>query len=240
MEAIIFDTETNDRDNAEIIEAAWCKLEWGSPTKIPQTTAFDEEGEVLVETVHVLRFQPTRPITLGAMATHHIMDEDLAGCDPSATFVIPKCDYAIGHNIDFDMTAAGAMESGIKRIDTCSLARSLWPDLDSYSQSALLYFLDRQNARETLKNAHSAAADVLICKTILDAIIDRTASKSWEELWNHSEQARTPTVIAFGKHKGTPIANLPRDYKQWLLRATDPPIDKYLRIAIERTNGKLV
>lgn len=273
--ATLFDTETNDRDNPEIIEAAWVILEFGNPTSIQGSDLCPHcEGGRLetlspcdggreyyrCQSCHLSfrtaqayrrvirqRFKPDRPIALDAMATHHITDEDIEHEAPSCTFELPPCEFLIGHNVDFDAGAAGVMENGPKRIDTCALARHLWPDLDCYSQSALLYHLDRANARERLKSAHSAAADILICKTILDAAIaeinrgDQPVT-SWEELWQRSEIARLPVVMAFGKHKGMPIADLPESYRRWLLNATDPPIDIYLRQAItgEKPEARLL
>jgi exodeoxyribonuclease X len=93
----------------------------------------------------------------------------------------------------------------------------------------MLYLLDRANARERLKQAHSAAADVLICKTILDHIIAKTGVESFEGLYALSEIARIPTVWAFGKHKGMKIGETPKDYIAWMLRQE---IDEYLRQAL--------
>lgn len=216
IEAYLFDTETNDRDNAEIIEASFAPIGFGNPTTVGQITC--------------TRYQPSRPITLGAMSTHHITDEMLTGLDPSASFEMPESRYVAAHNVDFDMTAAGAMGSGAKRIDTCAMARACWPDLDCYSQAALIYHLDRKNARERLKGAHGAAADILLCKTILDACIAHTGVQSWEELWRFSEEARIPVKMYFGKHVNMPIKDLPRDYVAWLLRL--PDLDPYLRKAL--------
>lgn len=258
MTAIIFDTETHDKEEPEIIEASWLEVDFGNPT-IPKSKLFVDESKV--ESIHgdivmlrqgaslrdvarsisgpfTQRFQPSKPITLGAMATHNIMDEDLLGCDPSAIFELPPCDFVIGHNVDFDAQAAGIMAtetnaaplSAPRRIDTCAMARACWPDLDCYSQSALIYHLDRKNARERLKGAHGAAADVLLCKTILDACIAHSNARSWEELWAFSEEARIPKVMYFGKHKDMAIADLPRDYVAWLLRL--PDLDQYLRKAL--------
>ncbi|MNN74026.1 hypothetical protein D3C81_1901880 [compost metagenome] len=45
-----------------------------------------------------------------------------------------------------------------------------------------------------------------------------------------SEEARIPTVIRFGKHAGSKIADIPADYKKWLLGQAD--VDPYLRKAL--------
>ncbi len=47
-----------------------------------------------------------------------------------------------------------------------------------------------------------------------------------------SEDARMPTVMSFGKHKGELIKDIPRDYKRWLLN--QPDVDPYLAIALRR------
>jgi exodeoxyribonuclease X len=106
----------------------------------------------------------------------------------------------------------------------------VWPELDAHNQSALLYFVDRQNARDKLKNAHSALADVENCTFILEKIISKLTVTTIEELWIVSEQARIPTHMTFGKHKGVAIADIPRDYKDWLLGQNG--IEEHLRMAL--------
>lgn len=216
--ALIFDTETHDSKEPQIIEAAWLEVKFGNPT-------------VIEDDVTEQRLKPSKPITLGALSTHHIAEEMLEGCNPSASFVLQESEYLIGHNVDFDWQAAGSPE-GAKRIDTLPLARALWPEADCRTQSALIYLIDRSNARERLRGAHGAAADCFLCQTILDAIIAKTGVTSWEELWTESEVARIPTIMPFGKHKGLAIRDIPSDYKRWLLG--QPDVDKYLRIALTK------
>lgn len=36
--------------------------------------------------------------------------------------------------------------------------------------------------------------------------------------WNVTVQGTSPTVMPFGKHKGTPLDQVPRDYLQWALK----------------------
>jgi hypothetical protein len=74
------------------------------------------------------------------------------------------------------------------------------------------YHLARDRARELLKNAHSAMADVHNCLIILQHILLRMQpeeSATWEAIWCRSELARIPTVMTFGKHKGMPIKDVP-------------------------------
>ena len=214
--SIIFDTEATGIKEPVLIEAAWLELASIEPFSVSNP--------------FVQRYNPGKPITLGALATHHIMDEELVDCPPASSFRLPDdVSYIIGHNVDFDWEVIGKPE--IKRICTLALARKLWPNLDSHTQSALLYYLERNSAREQLRNAHSALTDVGICAVILDHICQQLGVKTVEDLYTKSEKARIPTNMPFGKHKGTLLADVPSDYKQWLLTQGD--IDPYLRKAFE-------
>ena len=213
--AVIFDTETTGRKDPIIIEGAWLELKSVDPFKLGLSFC--------------QRYNPGKPIELGALATHHIYDEELIQCPPAKSFSLPNdVEYIIGHNIDYDWNVID--QPNIRRICTLALARKVWNSIDAYSQSALLYFIDRDNARDILKKAHSAETDVRICATILEKICIELDVSSFEHLWELSEDARTPTIMPFGKHKGTLITDIPIDYKKWLLNQDN--IDPYLKDAL--------
>jgi exodeoxyribonuclease X len=218
-EAVILDTETTGTVDPEVIEAAWRYVDiYGQGVG----SSFSQ------------RFKPSKPISLGALATHHIMDEDLVDCSPTGSFaLLAGVEYLIGHNVDFDWRAIGSPP--LKRIDTCALSRVVWPDADSHSLGALMYLVDRQGARQRLAGAHSAIVDVDNCRLLLEKIIVALVVVTFEDLWLASEAARVPTVMPFGKHLGMPIREVPRDYKQWLLR--QPDVDPYLERALRAWNG---
>lgn len=212
MTAIIFDTETTGLDEPEIVEAAWLPI--------------DVAGEPL-DAITCSRYRPSKPITLGAMATHHIIDADLVDKPASSTFQLPDgVEYLIGYNIDFDWAAIGKPD--VKRIDVCAMCRAIWPEADSHSQAAMLYLLCEQaQARDMLREAHAAAADVWMCRTVLLHVLRKAGPfATFEDLWQASERMRVPTTMPFGKHKGLPIARVPADYKRWLLGQAD--VDPYL------------
>ena len=205
-EVIIIDSETNSADkDCEYIEIAYIGL--------TPSTLLSSETPTNVEISFSQRYLPTKVIALGALATHHIHISDLQACPPTGTFELPKeTKYIIGHNIDFDWRAIKTPD--VRRVDTLALARYFLPDLDSHTQSALLYHILGVKARPILRDAHSAKADVRICLTILDHLIDYFIEVTTiEELWEVSEVARVPSHMQFGKHKGVAIANIPISYK---------------------------
>lgn len=223
MNAIIFDSETTGLKEPQMVEGAYLKL------------ADIQTLEVVEEFLQ--RYKADKPIELGALATSHIYDEELVDCPPHTDFALPAgTTYIIGHNVDYDWNVIG--QPDVKRICTQALSRSLWPDADSHSQSAMIYLHYREHARGLLQNAHAALDDVRNCRRLLVKILEElevrngAAVFSFEDLWMISEEARIPTVIRFGKHSGSKIADIPADYKRWLLGQAD--VDPYLRKALTK------
>jgi len=223
MNAIIFDSETTGLKDPQMVEGAYLKL------------ADIQTLEVVEEFLQ--RYKADKPIELGALATSHIYDEELIDCPPHTDFALPAgTTYIIGHNVDYDWGVIG--QPDVKRICTQALSRALWPDADSHSQSAMIYLHYRAQARELLQNAHAALDDVHNCRRLLITILmelnlrNGVAVSSFEKLWEISEEARIPTVIRFGKHSGSKIADIPADYKRWLLGQAD--VDPYLRKALTK------
>lgn len=223
MTAYIFDSETTGLNDPHLIEAAWLQLE--SISSLAVTADF------------LQRYKPGKPIELSALATSHILDEELAGFHPHTDFNLPNdVEYLIGHNVDYDWRVIG--EPDVKRICTRALSSKLWPDADSHTQSAMIYLHYRAEATGLLRNAHAALDDVKNCRLLLVKILDQLAAErgrpvsDWEELWQVSEDARIPTIIGFGKHKGAAFADLPSDYRRWLLN--QPDLDQFVRKALLR------
>ena len=228
MHAIILDTETHTL-NGQPIEIAYAPIEVNQgQLSLDKSQIFDQLYTV------------DEPISYAAMAVHHILEEDLVGQPHYSSFQLPKDTvYMIGHNIDYDLRAiekCGVDTSHIKAICTLALARRAWPDAEAHNISALIYMISKGSAkaREMIKKAHRADMDIILTANILNQIIHQLNIQSLEELYTISEDARIPRSLNFGKHKGTLIADLPKDYVQWLLRQTD--LDPYLRKALDNQN----
>lgn len=215
--AAVVDTETTGQVEPEVIEFAYADVvaRPGPRFEIDKTAC--------------ARFKPSKPIELGALATHHILPGELADCPPApASFDLPR--YIIGHNVDYDWQAMGS-PADVKRICTLALAREAWPDLDSYKLGALTYHLHpHAEARALLKDAHSAAVDISLCFHVFQAALlvipTETPVMSWGDVWRISEAARVPKTMPFGKHQGKRIADVPRDYVDWYRRQAET--DSYL------------
>lgn len=229
MQAIILDTETHTL-NGLPIEIAY------APIQIEQAKLSLDRNQIFDQFYSI----GDEKISWASMAVHHILESDLQDQPHFSSFKLPSStQYIIGHNIDYDIHAiqrCGIDTSNIKAICTLALARLVWPDAEAHNISALIYLISNgsSKAREMLKGAHRADADIILTANILMHIIHRLNIQSIEELYKASEDARIPRSITFGKHKGTAIADLPKDYVQWLLRQED--LDSYLRKALETAN----
>ena len=223
MNALILDTETHDL-NGYPIEIAY------APCSFEQGVLVINHGEVFDE-----YFSCPEPIALGALATHHILETDIAEKPSFDTFKMPQdVQYLIGHNIDYDIKAIQKCQPDftVKGICTLALCRMVWPKLP-HTLSAMYYHVmdDLELARKHLRHAHNAKADIYFTGVILKTLVEQLGIKDMNSLFIMSETARIPKYITFGKHKGTAIKDLDSGYVSWLLK--QPDLDPYLRKAIE-------
>ena len=222
MNALILDTETHDL-NGYPIEIAY------APCSFEQGVLVINQGEVFDE-----YFSCPEPIALGALATHHILETDIAEKPSFDTFKMPQgVQYLIGLNIDYDITAIQKCQPDftVKGICTLALCRMVWPELP-HTLSAMYYHVmdDLELARKHLRHAHNAKADIYFTGVILKTLVEQLGIKDMNSLFIMYESARIPKYITFGKHKGTAIKDLDPSYVTWLLRQDD--LDPYLRKAL--------
>lgn len=229
-QALILDTETASLNGLPIqISFMPCEFSQGGELAFDLFAIFDEY------------FTVDEKICFASMAVHHIVESDLIGKPSYKTFRLPEDTvYLIGHNIKYDVEAiskCGIDVSKIKPICTLALARMVYPEAPAHNISALSYFLTQnvEGTRQVLKNAHDAKTDIQLTLNILRDIVFKKNITSMAQLFNLSEEAKIPTHINFGKHRGTAISELPLDYVQWLMRQED--LDPYVRQALIKHRG---
>jgi exodeoxyribonuclease X len=227
MLAIVVDTESTGFRNPEIIELGWAIVDFDNGRFSKR-----KNGSQL--------YEPKGEIEPGAAAVHGIVAEDLVGCWPSEEAVNAfarvlnkyRPSYLIGHNVDHDWKLL--QTPNVKRICTLAFSRELWPTCESHKLKALTYWLNgvTSETRKMVEGAHRASSDVDMTIYVAGEVARTMATTSLKKLHYDSEVARVPTRMTFGEHRGKPIKNLPKGYKNWLLTKTD--LDDYLRLALER------
>lgn len=224
LNALILDTETHTLKGLPIeIAFGWASIENG-------VLVFDKH-----QTFNQLYSIGDQRISLGAMATHHIIESDLQGMPHFSEFRLPEgAEYLIGHNINYDINTIAfcGEQPKIKSICTLALARRAFPDIDAHNLAALMYHtLKQDQARELIKSAHRAAADVYMTAILCSKLIKVFKIETMEQLYQLSEQCRIPDRMHYGKHKNTLLKDLPASYVKWLLTQQD--VDPYLRRELE-------
>lgn len=239
MTALIFDTEWTDRESREVIEVAWLRF----PDVFDLAGPSDRIPEIDLPKATCFRefYKPTRPISYGAMAVHHILPHELENCAPSGTFELPPgVEYLVGHSVDEDWKAIGS-PANVKRICTRAIADWLWPEADSYALSALLYMLNGPNeiTREMVRGAHSAYRDVFNTAVLLHYILKaRPEIETWSQLWAYSEECRIPRVMPLGVQQGVKgvtideAVRIDPSFCEWCLEQHF--VDEYLKRGIRR------
>lgn len=222
MSAYILDTETTGIEDADVVELAWLRVSLG-------------QSNLVVDDEFQEYFCPSRPMELGALATHHILPHTLLDRRPSSMAMIPEdAEYLIGHNIDFDWKMLGS-PSQIKRIDTLCLARQWHPEWKAHNLTACMYgaFGATEEMRDALRNAHSALHDVTLCFQLLEQwLFEHQSVTTMEQIWAASEDARIPSIMPFGKFRGEPIHAVDNGYRSWYHKQADT--DPYILMAFGR------
>ena len=169
-------------------------------------------------------FKPPLPISVDAMATHHITNEMVSGkpafAGSSTHQELSKLlqdSILVAHNAAFDI---GILETeGIAAphfICTYKVARSLDAEgvIPRYGLQYLRYFL-KLNVESA--HAHDAAGDVAVLEQLFKRLEPKMPIEKMVEI---SKQPLLMRTLSFGKYKGQlfqDIAKTDRRYLQWLL-----------------------
>ncbi len=180
------------------------------------------------------RFKPSKPIESKAAELTGITDELIKDCPPSSSFTLPEMKYFIAHNAVFDWGVLG--RPNVKRICTKELSQQLFKHNKAYGLknnklSSLIEFFYPAEAEELLATSHCALQDIKLVYLLLLRIYEYVPESDFESLASCCTQGGSTSsysknfkqengewVITFGKHKGTMLKEVPKDYLRWVVR----------------------
>lgn len=165
---------------------------------------------------------PGCPIPPEASAIHNISDEMVKDAPPFQEVGKQFVEFCgedivlVAHNNDaFDQLF---LENEYQRnkvhlpqwpyIDSLKFSRKYRPDLPRHSLQHL-----REYHGIEANNAHRALDDVIILHQVFSLMIDDLTMETILELMNQKQVLRH---MPFGKHRGTPIKDVPLGYVRWL------------------------
>lgn len=167
--------------------------------------------------------KPPEPITIGAMAIHHITEADVADAPPIDA-VIDRylgADVYVAHNAKFDRSKLPQITA--PWVCTMKLARKLWPELESHGNQYLRYHLQvNANVPEGL-HAHRALYDCYVTAAILISI-NQQARFTILQMREITARPSLLHAMRFGKHKGKSFEKIgatDRGYLKWCLANMD-------------------
>ena len=165
---------------------------------------------------------PGIPIPPEATSIHHISDEMVSGspsfkevgqsfidfCGPGAVLIAHNNDAFDRHFLDQECKRHDLTLPDWPQVDSLKWARKYRTDLPKHS----LQFL-REIYGIPANQAHRALDDVVVLYEIFSQMIDDLSIETVISLLSAPTQiSRMP----FGKHQGTPLAQIPKTYVKWL------------------------
>lgn len=200
-----------------VIDTETCGLDGG----VVEVASVDVvEGQIVNPMSDLV--SPDRPISIEAMAIHHITEEMVEG-KPRIAKVIGRYQgspYYVAHNAAFDRAMLPEMHG--RWICTVKLARKAFPGL-KYSNQHLRYALRLKVDLPDGLWPHRALYDCYVTAALLQRIMQETGWSA-EEMAEITEQPVLLRTLKFGKYRGRPIEAIAQEdpgYLRWMLKSID-------------------
>jgi DNA polymerase III epsilon subunit-like protein len=214
MRLVFLDTETTGLLNGRLVQLAY---------------EIYDSNERVSSIPYEKKFKPPVPISIEAMATHHITEKMVENCGkftPNELGKVLETHIMVAHNAPFDI---GILENeGVPRpkywIDTKKVAQ-YYIDAEAYNLQYLRYFL----GLEIEAIAHDALGDITVLKEVFMKIFEIALCKEKfddENIDDHNlirkfvEISMNPMELRkmpFGKYKGMTFEEIRQQDLQYLL-----------------------
>lgn len=159
--------------------------------------------------------KPPEPITVGAMAVHHITDAMVAEAPPINEVVgrYQGASVYVAHNAAFDRPKLPQINA--PWICTLKLARKLFPELESHSNQYLRYhFMLEVDVPENL-HAHRALYDCYVTAALLIRL-NRDVKMTIAQMREITSLPSLLHTMRFGKHKGKTFEEIAATDQGWI------------------------
>lgn len=222
----VVDLETTSTEpNAGVVEVGWCDVHVSEIAPGRWTAVADQPRSMLVN--------PNLPIKPEAQAVHHISERDIAGAPPVTTAFMkltagdPLAFAAHNAKFEREFFAGGTTPW----VCTYKAALRVYPDAPDHKNQTLRYWLKMDDNFRFFfsgfaRPSHRAGPDAYVTAHLLAVMLNDAGADLREMIRWTKKPGLLPGVINFGKHKGTPWSELPKDYLEWMIGAPDMDDDR--------------
>lgn len=185
-----------------------------SLVEIGWSTLTEENGGWTVSPGMAVITNPHRPSDVGALAIHHISDEEAAGgmeVDVAISRALVGADVLVAHVAKFEQQF---MKTDKPWICSWKVSCHLAPHAPGHSLQVLRYWLKLKVDPVLALPPHRAGPDAYVCAALLARML---AKISIEEMIEISSRPCLLPKLRFGKHEGIPLAEVPKDYLRWIM-----------------------
>lgn len=151
-----------------------------------------------------------------ASGVHHITTAMLDGAPELRevlTWVMDGVEIFAAHNAKFE---AGFLALG-KFICTYKVGAIMAPNAPDHKLQTLRYCLGLAVRQDLVREPHRAGGDAYTCAALLTRMLNKS-TLSVEQMLEISGNPVLLRWFTFGKHANVPIAQVPADYLQWILK----------------------
>lgn len=192
---------------AAVIEIGWTDLN-------------DETGSWDVGATHSTFVNPGHLIPAETSAVHHIVDGDVASSPTFSEASIPLLSGApvalCAHFAKYEKQFFPA--DGVPWICSYKVALHLAPNAPAHNLQTLRYWLNLAVHKETAAPPHRAGPDSYVGAHLLARMLPKLTVEQMIEI---SSRPALLSKFHFGKHKDCPLAKVPSDYLDWIVRQND-------------------
>ena len=208
----------------------------GSTDKVCEIAYREIDIDFNIVAQHESLINPGKHIPPGASAVNGITDDMVVEAPTLDEYMASHGTKLRGDNVlfiahhsafDFRFLKEHLHENTVQ-LCTLKCSRRLYPNLETHKQAALAYHFGFPMDRS---KAHSAGGDLDVLLHLLKQLVADNGGTILDLLELQTKPIPNQK-IGFGKHKGTLLKNLPKDYVHWLLNKTEN-LDPELRVALE-------
>lgn len=228
LRALDFET-TGFPPSAGIVEIGWTDVR----------DIYETRGSEACHDVDVSGWQseitdPGMPIECGAMAIHHITEEDVKGKRKAVQVlneITPGVDVFVAHNAKFEQEFF--KPTNIPWICTYKLALRIVPQAPNHQNQTLRYFLKHNLNKDMCFPPHRAGPDSYVTAHHIGKFIRDLSSKlSIETMIKWSSEPPLMPTCPIGKARGKPWAEVEMGFLMWCMR--QPEMEHDIKWNVER------